>query len=114
MKVYILAILALLFVSACQTGPNTAPNITLGGAIITSGNTTVNQTATVTNTSENVSMTITGTEGDLIRLSLKAVDPDGDKLTYVYSEPFNDNGLWQTKDGDAGRYLSTITVTDGK
>lgn len=105
--------------SACQPKVNNAPNITLQGAMITTGNQTINQS--VVNQSaitgldySNASYTITGTEGDLIKLSLKAVDPDGDKLKYEYSKPFNDNGLWQTEDGDAGKYLIKVTVTDGK
>lgn len=111
---YILGFFAILFLAtACQPAVNTAPNITLEGAMITTGNQTFNQT--VTETSEpNASITITGTEGDLIKLDLKAVDPDGDKLEYDYSKPFNDNGLWQTKDGDAGKYLTKVTVSDGK
>jgi hypothetical protein len=91
----------------------------LQGAVITSGNQTVNQTVDTTTPAEpdyqNVSYTVTGTEGDLIKLNLKAVDPDsGDKITYEYSRPFNDNGLWQTKDGDAGKYLVKVTASDGK
>ena len=42
-----------------------------------------------------------------------AEDPDGDSVDYVYSEPFNSRGLWQTNDGDAGKYLVDITATDG-
>ncbi len=58
--------------------------------------------------------TVTATEGDLVSLaSLVAKDPDGDKISYIYSKPFNDVGLWQTNDGDAGKYLSSITATDG-
>jgi len=104
--------------TACQTKVNTAPNITLEGAMITSSNTILNQTPINTSSNETeysgATYTITGTEGDLIKLELKAKDPDGDKLTYQYSEPFNDNGLWQTKDGDAGKYLVKVSVSDGK
>lgn len=53
-------------------------------------------------------------EGDLIDLSkYQAVDEDGDPLDYVYEEPFNEDGEWQTSVGDAGTYTTTITVTDG-
>ena len=120
MKVtYILGLIAIVvLLTACQPPVNTAPNVTLQGAMITSGNETVNQSAVTTTPIDpdyqNVSYTITGTEGDLIKLGLKATDPDGDKLTYVYSKPFNDNGLWQTEDGDAGKYLVKVTVSDGK
>ncbi|RMF05616.1 PKD domain-containing protein [Candidatus Woesearchaeota archaeon] len=53
-------------------------------------------------------------EGDLVKLSPKAVDPDGDKITYKFSPPLDENGEWQTKKGDAGMYLVEITASDGK
>lgn len=54
-------------------------------------------------------------EGELVSFpNLKAVDPDGDKVTYTFSEPLNDKGEWQTKEGDAGTYVVTITASDGK
>ncbi len=123
MKVtYILGLFAIvLLLTACQPAVNTAPNVTVKGAMITSGNQTTNQSAapiSSINVSEpdydSASFTITGTEGDLIKLDLKATDPDGDKLEYDYSKPFNDNGLWQTNDGDAGKYLIKVTASDGK
>jgi hypothetical protein len=133
MKKILLMSLSLMVVAflltACQPTTNTAPNVTIEGAVITSGNVTTqvdseeidvnSANVTVTEKGEtvdikNASHTITGTEGDLIKLELKAVDPDGDKILYTYSEPFNKNGLWQTKDGDAGKYLVTITASDGK
>ena len=46
--------------------------------------------------------------------NLKARDPDGDKLTYYFSEPLDSNGRWQTKIGDAGEYFAVITASDGK
>lgn len=68
------------------------------------------------NNSENglVFTTITATEGDIVSLlKLIAEDPDGDAVKYTYSKPFNDKGLWQTNDGDEGKYLITITASDG-
>jgi len=53
-------------------------------------------------------------EGDLVRLNVKATDLDQDKLTYIYPEPFNKQGEWQTTYGDAGTYSVEIVVTDGK
>lgn len=53
-------------------------------------------------------------EGELVKLALKATDADGDKLTYKFSSPLNDKGEWQTEEGDAGEYKTTITVSDGK
>jgi len=57
----------------------------------------------------------TAVEGQLISFpNLKAVDPDGDPITYTFTEPLNKRGMWQTKEGDAGRYKITITASDGK
>ncbi len=54
-------------------------------------------------------------EGQLISFpNLKATDPDGDKLTYTFEKPLNEDGEWQTKVGDEGEYLTTITVSDGE
>jgi len=53
-------------------------------------------------------------ETELVKLDLKAVDPDGDPITYTYSSPLNDKGEWQTKTGDVGEYKVTITASDGK
>jgi len=54
------------------------------------------------------------TEGDLVSFpNLKAVDPDGDPIKYKFSEPLNEKGQWQTKEGDAGEHIVTITASDG-
>ncbi|MAG08747.1 hypothetical protein CMO89_04685 [Candidatus Woesearchaeota archaeon] len=53
-------------------------------------------------------------ETELVKLRLKATDPDGDPITYTYSAPLNENGEWQTKAGDAGEYKVRITASDGK
>ncbi len=60
-----------------------------------------------------VAMTVSAVEGDLIDLQPKAVDPDDDLIEYTFTNPFNEVGLWQTQDGDIGRYLITISATDG-
>ncbi len=57
---------------------------------------------------------ITVYEGELVELKVKGTDPDGDKVTYSFSQPLNDNGKWQTEEGDAGEYLVTVTASDGK
>ncbi len=57
---------------------------------------------------------IEATEGDLVELKPEAVDPDGDVVFYSFTEPFNENGRWQTQEGDAGQYLVTVTASDGK
>src|SRR5574341_67505 len=54
------------------------------------------------------------TEGDLVSFpNLKAVDPDGDPIKYTFGEPLNEKGQWQTKEGDAGEHVVTITASDG-
>ncbi|MBU1975416.1 MAG: hypothetical protein KKG59_03355 [Nanoarchaeota archaeon] len=54
------------------------------------------------------------TEGDLISLKPDAFDPDGDLVYYAFSEPFDDDGEWQTAEGDRGEYPVTITASDGR
>ena len=46
--------------------------------------------------------TLTVNENEVVRLKLKANDPDNDKVTYSFSQPLNDLGVWRTKYGDAG------------
>ena len=54
-------------------------------------------------------------EGELISFpNLKATDPDGDAITYTFDKPLDKDGKWQTKTGDAGEYLVTITASDSK
>ncbi|MAG07889.1 hypothetical protein CMO89_00280 [Candidatus Woesearchaeota archaeon] len=53
-------------------------------------------------------------EAELVKLNLKAIDPDGDPITYTYSSPLNSKGEWQTEPGDAGEYKTTIIASDGK
>jgi hypothetical protein len=53
-------------------------------------------------------------EGELVNFpNLKAVDPDGDLIAYTFTAPLNEKGEWQTKEGDAGDHLITITASDG-
>jgi len=53
-------------------------------------------------------------EGDLVNFpNLRAVDPDGDPIEYTFSSPLNEEGEWQTEEGDAGEHLVTITASDG-
>ena len=54
-------------------------------------------------------------EGEFVSFpNLKATDPDGDKIKYTFTPPLDENGKWQTKQGDAGEYRVTITANDGK
>ncbi len=58
--------------------------------------------------------TVSAVEGDLIELSPEAIDPDGDKVTYAFTEPFDKKGRWQTNIGDEGRYYVAVEASDGK
>jgi PKD repeat protein len=54
-------------------------------------------------------------EGELVDFpNLKAVDPDGDPITYTFSSLLNEQGKWQTEVGDVGEYIVSITASDGK
>ncbi|VVB80775.1 Cadherin-like protein [uncultured archaeon] len=53
-------------------------------------------------------------EGETVSFpNLKAVDPDGDKIEYTFSAPLDNRGRWETKEGDAGDHIVTITASDG-
>lgn len=56
---------------------------------------------------------ITVNEGELVDLDLEASDPDGDKITYTFGEPLDDQGRWQTEVGDRGEYPVELKVSDG-
>src|SRR3989344_2002455 len=58
-------------------------------------------------------LVFTVTEGELVKIKLKATDPDGNPLVYNFSWPLNEKGEWQTKTGDAGQYNVIVTVSDG-
>ncbi len=64
--------------------------------------------------SDDSTPTLTVTEGDTVKINVKATDQDGDPLTYTFSSPLNSDGEWRTRLGDAGVYTSTIIVSDGK
>lgn len=57
---------------------------------------------------------VTKTEGDLVILAPEAIDPDGDRVSYTFSAPFDEQGKWQTSYGDAGNYFVTVTAEDSK
>lgn len=57
---------------------------------------------------------ISATEGDVITIDTSGVeDPDGDPVTFFFSEPFNQKGVWRTKIGDAGTYNVDVVASDG-
>lgn len=73
-----------------------------------------NDTEEKTSPDEAVLTTIEVTEGETVDLStLSAEDPDGDVIEFSYSEPINENGMWETEEGDEGQYLVNVTASDG-
>lgn len=59
-------------------------------------------------------ITIDVIEGDEVNLgNLQAADPDGDPIEYTFSKPLDEDGVWQTRDGDEGTYFVDITASDG-
>jgi hypothetical protein len=56
---------------------------------------------------------VTAQEGDLITLSVEAIDEEGDAVTLSYDAPFDENGEWQTSYDDAGTYSITVVADDG-
>ncbi len=53
-------------------------------------------------------------EGDVVQLTPKGTDADGDPLQFTFTKPLDKNGRWQTKAGDAGEYIINVTASDGK
>lgn len=49
-------------------------------------------------------------------IDLKSIvkDPDGDPLSYTFNPPFDRNGQWKTKYGDAGTFVTNFGVSDGE
>ncbi|MFH1506545.1 MAG: hypothetical protein ABIE94_06185 [archaeon] len=122
--IFILLVLATILVLAgCQPQGNSDDSIT-GAFVFEFDNVSDNETAEEPEEVEeempeeeidfDVAAIIEGQEGDLIDINPQAIDPDGDSITFDYSEPFNKNGLWQTKEGDEGKYLITIVASDSK
>jgi hypothetical protein len=54
------------------------------------------------------------TEGDLVSIRPQASDADGDTVTFTFTDPLDEDGEWQTEEGDAGEYIVTVTADDGK
>lgn len=51
-------------------------------------------------------------EGEKVTLNPKATDADGDVLSFDFSQPFDEEGTWMTKRGDAGEYEIRVTAND--
>jgi hypothetical protein len=69
---------------------------------------------TTPNEPVSVYYTVEGTEGDLIQLKPDAIDPDGDRVTFSFTAPFNAQGQWQTQIGDEGEHFVAVGASDGK
>lgn len=54
------------------------------------------------------------TEGELVTVDYFATDLDDDELTYTFSELLDENGEWQTEEGDMGIYEASVVVSDGE
>ncbi len=52
-------------------------------------------------------------EGETAFIDAEASDPDGDKVTITFEEPFDSTGRWKTSKGDAGSYTVRVTASDG-
>ena len=115
----IILVILIITVMACAPIPTVQQNGTIETSQETN-ETVTNETVTNETTSEVAEPDMRDvptkevTEGELVNFpNLKAVDPDGDPITYTFTPPLDINGEWQTKEGDAGEHLVTITASDG-
>ena len=128
MKKILIGLLVVMAVvlSACSLNTYTglsdnssSTNISVNDSFQVVDDTSVSETSDNQDLAQNVEdsdvlTTFTVHEGDLVSLKdLYAIDPDGDSVSYSYETPFNAAGLWQTNEGDEGKYLTTITASDG-
>lgn len=51
--------------------------------------------------------------GELARIEATATDEDGDEIEITFEEPFDENGEWQTEEGDEGEYRIEVVANDG-
>ena len=56
---------------------------------------------------------ITVTEGEIVIIEPVVSDLDEDELTITISMPVGDDGVWQTKEGDNGKYEVKVKAFDG-
>ena len=57
---------------------------------------------------------ITVEENDTIALKPEGDDPDLDTIIYTFTKPLDEEGVWKTNFGDAGKYIVTVTASDGE
>ncbi|HLC81316.1 MAG TPA: hypothetical protein VJH68_01540 [Candidatus Nanoarchaeia archaeon] len=60
------------------------------------------------------SISLKVSEGEKIALNLPERDLDGQRLSYAFDKPFNQQGEWATTYNDAGEYSLFMSVTDGE
>lgn len=53
------------------------------------------------------------TEGDKLKVKASVYDPDDDKVEFKFGKPLSESGVWETKKGDAGKYIAKVTASDG-
>ena len=53
-------------------------------------------------------------ENQRLVLRPSAKDPDGDKISYTFEEPFDESGSWTPAVGDAGDYDVIVVASDGE
>jgi len=56
---------------------------------------------------------ITVIEGELVEVDVEIFNPLYDDVNLTYASPLDENGEWQTQEGDVGTYLTLATLTDG-
>lgn len=57
---------------------------------------------------------LTVDEGKLLKVKLKAYDPDNDKVIISYAPPLNSKGEWRPDFNQSGDYRSFVSVSDGE
>lgn len=126
MKALYILFIVLIF-AGCTMKPegnvNFPPAITGDAVLDTNGEVNIPDSSneistTLTSTSQTTTTTIDEAiiqikEGDLLKLDLKASDPDNNPIIYTFSSPLDNQGQWQTEIGDAGEYNVIVTASDG-
>lgn len=116
-KLTIILVFTVIAIVACQPSTPTDTNTSspVFNNVTNTTNTSSNQTqVNTTPVNGTVDFQISGTEGDIITLPLRATDPDGDDVSYEYETPFNGEGVWQTNLGDEGTYVVDVNASDGQ
>ncbi len=114
--ILVLITLATLLIASCQLigpGQNQTGNKTQAPIVIEIGGKTPTGQVVGETVTPAEGVIIQATEGDLVQLKPEAYDPDNNKITFYFSAPFDANGKWQTKEGDAGKYPVTVIASDG-